>query len=180
MRRLNSFLTIGILVTLIIHSVMGALRLAGSDADPQKMVARISVVLICAHIVVTLILTAQTLHARRMSGAGYVKDNLLFWVRRISGLAILPPLAAHLLIFMTPPQGDAFRLQVFTTGRLISQILMVITIAVHVLTNIRPLMISLGVRGHKHILIDILLIISVLLLFFAAAFLIYYLRWMSL
>ena len=176
MRKCNMFLVAGMLVTFLLHGIMGALQLAGADADAQKTVGWISVGFICAHVVVTTVLTVQTLRARRRSGAGYFRDNLLFWVRRISGFTILIPLAMHLFIFRAG-NADAYRLQVFTTGRLISQILLVATLALHILTNIRPAMIAFGVKGHKAIAMDLLFVVAVLLLLFAAAFAVYYLRW---
>ncbi len=176
MRRLNLFLVIGMLVTFLTHGIIGALKLAGAGAYEQKIVAWICIGFVCAHVLVTMILTAQTLHARKLSGAGYFKDNILFWVRRISGFAVIIPLVMHLTVFRSG-NADAYRLQVFTTGRMISQILLIAAIAFHVLTNIKSVMISFGVKGHKAFALDFFLILSVLLLLFAVAFAIYYLRW---
>ncbi|MBQ3379973.1 MAG: pilus assembly protein PilX [Clostridia bacterium] len=176
MRKLNVFLVIGIFATFLIHAITGGLKLAGADLDTPKAVSWICVGFIIMHVIVTVILTFQTLEARRKSSAGYFKDNILFWVRRISGFAVLIPLVMHIAIFRSS-NADAYRLQVFTTGRMISQILLVATLALHILTNIRPLMISLGIRDTKSFAADFLLILSILLLLFAAAFAIYYLRW---
>lgn len=176
MRKLNMFLVQGILVTFLIHAIMGGLQLAGASADAHKTVARICAGLIVAHMLVTVVLTYRTLHARRISGAGYFRQNLTFWIRRISGLAILPPLIAHLLIFRAS-QGGAYRLQVFDRGRMISQILLVAAMALHVLTNIRPLLISMGVKDTRSFATDLLLILSALFLLFGLAFVIYFLRW---
>ena len=178
MRKLNMFLVIGILVTFILHGVGGALRLAGASAGTMTAAAWCCVGLITAHVIVTVILTVQTLQARRRSGAGYFRENKLFWARRISGLVILIPLIMHLTIFRTG-SGAAFRLTVFTTGKLISQILLVLAIALHVLTNIKPALISFGVRDTKAFRVDLLFILSVILLLFGAAFVVYYLRWMA-
>ena len=176
MRRLNLFLVFGMLVTFLIHGIFGALEIAGANADAQKAVAWICLVFVAAHIVVTTVLTVRTLRARRLSGAGYFKDNLLFWIRRISGFSILIPLVLHLMIFRAG-NAEAYRLQAFTVGRMVSQILFIATIALHVLTNIKPLMIALGLKGRRAYALDAMLILSVLLLLFAAAFAIYYVRW---
>ena len=176
MRKLNMFLVIGMLATFLIHGITGALQLAGAGTSAQKTIAWICAGFICAHAVIGLILTVQTISARRRAGAGYFKDNLLFWTRRISGFALLIPLAMHLFIFRAAA-GSAYRLQVFTQGRMISQILLVVLLALHVLTNIKPALIAFGVRGHRAFAVDILFVLSVLLLLFAAAFAIYYLRW---
>ena len=178
MRKLNMFLVIGMIVTFLAHAIMGSVQLFGADANTLKGIAWTSVALIVAHMIVTTILTVETLHARRKSGAGYFKNNLLFWTRRISGFTIIIPLLMHLVIFRAS-NADAYRLQVFTTGKLISQILLVAAIALHVITNIKPVLISFGIRGLKSYFTDILFILSILLLFFAAAFAVYYLRWMT-
>ena len=176
MRKWNLVLVAGMLVTFLIHGIMGALQLAGAAADARQTVGWICVGFLCAHVAVTLALTVQTLRAGRRAGAGYFRGNELFWLRRISGFAILPPLAAHLLIFRASAAA-AYRLQVFTTGRLISQLLLVIAIALHVLTNIRPVLIALGIRDRRALAVDLLLVLAVLLLLFGAAFVLYYLRW---
>ena len=69
------------------------------------------------------------------------------------------------------------RLEVFNTGRLISQLLMVAALGVHIITNIRPMFISLGIKGIKKYVVDILVVLSVLLLVFAVAFVVYFARW---
>jgi hypothetical protein len=55
---------------------------------------------------------------------------------------------------------------------------MVISIAVHVITNVKPSLISLGIRSLREYAVDILLVMSLLLLIAGAAFVVYYLRWM--
>ena len=177
LRKLNIYVTAGIMITFIIHAVSGGLRLAGASTEPATISAWLCVAFICVHMVIGTILTARTLKARKLSGAGYFRENSEFWTRRISGFVILIPLAMHLAIFMQS-SDSAYRLQAFTAGRLISQVLLVAAIALHVLTNIRPSMISLGVRDHKAFRIDLLLILSVLLLLMGIAFVIYYIRWM--
>lgn len=178
MRKLNIFLVAGILITFLLHTIMSSLKLFGADADSMKIMAYICVGLITAHIIITCILTAQSLKARKLSGAGYFKNNLLFWTRRISGFTILIPLVMHIMIFRGSDMG-AFRLEVFNTGRLVSQILLVLTLAFHVLINIRPALISLGVKETKYFSVDIIFVISVVLLIAAAAFGVYYIRWIS-
>ena len=178
MRRLNMFLVAGMLVSFLAHAIMGSLQLVGASSNALKIVAWILVGLISAHVAVTTILTVQTLYARKKAGVGYFKNNLLFWARRISGLTIIIPLIMHLVIFRAS-NADAYRLQVFTTGRLISQILLIAAIALHVLINVKPALMSFGVKGHKVYAADIIFVLSVLLLIFAAAFAVYYWRWIA-
>ena len=177
MRRCNMFLVMGIVATFLLHAIMGATLLLGGSNSALKVVARICLTLVAAHIVITGILTFRTLKAIGRSGRGYFKENKMFWVRRLSGLAMLIPLIMHLTIF-TAHSAGAYRLTAFTTGRMISQLLLVITLGLHIITNIRPLMISLGLNRGKGLRVDIILILSAVLLMFSIAFLVYYLRWM--
>ena len=172
------FVTIGILVCFIAHAIAGSISMAGSYTDTLKIVARVAVVLVCLHMVIGGKLTYDTLHAMKLSGASYFKGNEMFWARRISGLLIIIPLVMHLVIFRASNAG-AYRLEVFDTGRLISQIFMVLTILLHVFINMRPMMISLGVKEYKAFKIDTLIVVSVLMLLFGMAFVIYYMRWIS-
>ncbi len=177
MRKLNKFLAAGMLLTFIAHAVMGSMKLLGSDADSLKMAARVLFMLVAAHIIVTTALMVQTLYACKKTKAGYFWNNKIFWARRISGFAVLIPLVMHAAIFSGTTETGAFRLVEFTAGRLISQIMLVVFIAFHVLTNIEPMMISFGVRSTKAFSHDAMFVISVVLLLAAAAFAVYYLRW---
>lgn len=176
MRKLNMFLVLGMLVTFLIHAVSGSLLILGADADAKKTAARICIGFIAAHILVSVILTVQTLIVRKKAGAGYFKENKLFWARRISGFAVIIPLIMHLVIFRSSSE-PAYRLQVFTAGRLASQILLAAALAIHVLTNIRPVLISFGLRDTKRTAADILLILAAVLLMAAIAFAVYFARW---
>ena len=176
MRKLNMFLVVGMLVTFLAHAVMGALQLSGANTNTLKPLAWVCVGLMTAHIVVSAGLTIQTLYACKKSGTGYFRNNLMFWAKRITGLAIVIPLVMHLMIFHSE-SGDAFRLQVFTSGRMISQILFVAAIALHVLLNIKPLLTGFGVKENRAFSGDIIFVLSVVLLLLAAAFVVYCLRW---
>ena len=69
------------------------------------------------------------------------------------------------------------RLHWFGGGQLAAQLLLVAALAVHIIANARPMLISFGVRKLKPRVGDILFIMSALLLIMAAAFIVYYLRW---
>lgn len=179
MRKINLFLVIGMMITFVIHGIMGSMKLMGADANALKNIAFISIMFICLHIIVTCVLTFETLKVRKLSGAGYFKDNLMFWTRRISGLTIIIPLVMHLLIFSGTENNGTFRLVEFTAGRLASQIMLIITIAFHVLINLEPAMISFGVKSTKAFSHDAMFVLSMILLLFCTAFAVYYIRWIS-
>ncbi|HBI85093.1 MAG TPA: pilus assembly protein PilX [Ruminococcus sp.] len=179
MRKVNAILSAAILVLFLVHAIAGGFQLAGLMAGGKtwlSVLARFMTALIAAHIGIGVKLTADTLRIAKRSGAHYYKENRLFWLRRISGFAIVVFIAFHLLIFMGK-SGEVFRLHVFAGAELVTQILLVLTVAVHVLANIRPLMLALGVRGWKELFTDILIVLSVILLLAGLSFIAYYIRW---
>ena len=178
MRRINIFLVIGIILSFLFHSLSGSIRLFGADAGSPELSARICLTLVAVHVIITAILTVKTIIAIKKSKKSYFRENKLFWTRRISGFALLIPLVMHLLIFRG--NGDeAYRLVFFHTGRLISQILLIACLALHIITNIRPMLIGLGVRQRGLLSADISFVLSVVLLFCCCAFCIYCFRWVS-
>ena len=180
MRKWNAVLSMGILVLFLLHAVIGGFQLSGILSGGSSILTVLSWVMVCliaVHALLGIILTVQSLSAQKKAGAVYRKENRLFRVRRISGFAVMLLILTHIVIFLGSSEDGVYRLNPFGTAQLISQMLLVLSIAVHVLTNIRPLMLALGVRGFREFLTDILLILSVILCFCGAAFLIYFLRW---
>ena len=142
----------------------------------HRILAWIAVVLILLHTVIGIRLTVDTLRSVRKSGISYPKENRLFWARRISGLGVMILLGFHFGAF-TSRTGEVFRLAEFDRFKLAVSLLLVVVIAFHVITNVKPMLISFGIRSLKERAFDILFILSVLLLLMAFGFIIYYLRW---
>ena len=178
MRKWNAILTAAILLLFLVHAVLGGFQLLGVGSTAVKIIAWICVGLIAVHTVIGAKLTADTLRVRKKTGVGYFRENTLFWARRVSGFAVMVLLAFHLTAF-GDNSGAQYRLAWFDTGKLITQILLVAAIALHVLSNVRPMLISFGIRSLKERAGDILVILSAVMLFLAAAFIVYYLRWNS-
>ena len=171
----------GILILFVIHAVTGGFMIAGLMPGGSRFLSILSwimLVLIALHLVMGVILTAQSISAAKKAGVSYRKENRLFWTRRISGFAIIIFILMHLLLFMGHQTDGVFRLNVYELPQLISQLLLVVSIAVHLISNIRPLIISLGIRSVKKFSVDILFVLSIILVFAAGAFLIYYIRWL--
>ncbi len=176
MRKLNSILTAVILVLFIIHGFLGALNMIDIAVVITKHMARFMVVLIAVHTVLSGILTAKAIKAWKVTGAPYVKENTLFWARRISGAAVMILIVFHVLAFMSTT-SDSFTLAYFGGFRLAANILLVLSIAVHVITNVKPMLIAFGIRSLKPRAGDILFFLSVLLVLFIIGFIVYYIRW---
>jgi len=179
MRKLNAVLTAVVMILFLAHAILGGFQLLGVGSTAVKALAWSCVALIVAHTVIGIKLTADTLRVRKKTGVGYFRENTLFWARRISGFAVMVLLVFHLTAF-GDRSGTQYRLQWFDTAKLVTQLLLTGTLALHILSNVKPMLISFGVRSLKERAGDILFILSVLLLFMAAAFIVYYIRWNSL
>ena len=176
MRKYNAILTAVILLLFLVHAVAGAFQLIGWGPTAFKAAARVALVLCAVHAAVGVKLTADTLRVWKKTGVGYFRENRLFWARRVSGLAVMVLLCFHFAAFGDTSRA-VYRLQYFGGAKLAGQMLLVAALAVHVLSNVKPMLISFGIRALRPRAGDILLVLSVLLLVFAAAFAVYYLRW---
>ncbi len=176
MRRFNAILTVLIMVLFLLHAVFGAMELFGAGYDALKTLARACATLIIIHAVIGVKLTVDSVRVWKKTRAPYFRENGLFWARRISGLAIMVLIFFHMFAFGQTENG-VYQLRPYTTAKMIAQILFVLSIALHILTNVRPMLIALGARPLRRYVPDILVVLSIILLVFIAAFIIYYLRW---
>ena len=179
MRKANSLISITVLLLFLIHAIAGALQLMGflpGGIRILTMVDRLMLTLICVHAVIGLKLMIDAWLVRKKTGVHYQKENRIFWIRRDSGLALILLIAAHVIQFLGKP-GEVYRLKDFGLPQLIWMLLFVLALMVHLLANIRPLLISLGIAGGRPFLRDLLWILSLVLVFAGAAFVVYYLRW---
>ena len=176
MRKLNAILTAAILVLFVLHGVLGAFQMFGLGTATLHVMAWTLLALVGVHTLLSLKLTWDSLRVWKRTGAPYFRENLLFWTRRVSGLAVMVLLAFHVAAFSYTSEG-VFRLKWFDAFKLATQLLLIASIAVHVITNVRPALIAFGVKRLKPRAQDILFVLSVLLLIMAAAFIVYYIRW---
>ena len=178
MRKFNAKLTMLIMVLFLVHGIQGGFQMMGygSASTFRKVIAWTMTVLILLHGLIGIRLTTDSIRVWRRTGVGYFRENRLFWARRISGFAIM-----LLLLFPVTAFGDrsgsVYRLAWFDRMKLLTQLLLVLSIAVHVISNVRPMLIGLGIRSLRERAPDILFVLAVLLFFMAGAFVIYYIRW---
>ena len=176
MRKANAFIAHIILLLFVIHGVSGAFNLLGFSTSITRIVALPMAGLVCVHVVFGIILTVQTLQAQKRAGASYPKENRLFWARRISGFLIMVLVGFHVYAF-TGVTPEHMRLHYFGPMMLAFQLLLVASVAFHVITNVKPSLIALGVPKLKPRAHDLLFWAAILLAFMAAAFIFYYFRW---
>ena len=179
MRKINTILSVLLLVIFMLHGLMGSFMLLGIGSSAGKILAWVGVAVLAAHTVIGVILTINTLKISKNAGNSYLKQNAAFWARRASGLAILILMFFHIGLFGGVQDG-IYILFPFTTVKLITQLLLVAALFIHLFINIRPLLVSLGIISYKERRGDIYLILSVLLLFSAGAVIIYYIGWHTL
>ncbi len=180
MRRLNAIIVSLSMLLFLVHMVWGILGLAGFVKGGNAFFSILSYVmltLVATHVVISVKLSIDTVIASKRSGVSYIKANRLFWIRRISGMALMVFMLMHILIFSGKNVGGVFLLNTFDMLALMTQIFMVLSLIVHLLCNITPLRIALGIEDKAGIRVDVMLVLAVLLLISAAAFVIYYIRW---
>jgi succinate dehydrogenase/fumarate reductase cytochrome b subunit len=169
----------GLVGLLLLHGIAGGFQLMGLIPGGSTLLeglAWIMLALLAVHIVLGVVLAVKTLRTSAKAGVAYKKENALFWVRRLSGFALALLLLLHLLLFVRTGTG-AFRLHDFGVQELLGQLLLLAALAMHLLCNIKPLVIALGLHSGSGYRRDILLILAVVMAFCALAFVIYYLRW---
>lgn len=182
MRKWNALLTVGILVLFVIHMIWGGLELTGMTKGGSTLYTALShtlMLLIALHMLIGIKLTIDTVRIGRRAGVHYGRQNLLFWVRRISGFALMLFLLVHVLIFMGNHDAGAYRLNRFGGVQLASQLLLVASLLVHLLCNITPLRIALGLGDQKNFRTDVLLVLAILLVLAGGAFVVYFTRWQT-
>lgn len=180
MRRANAVLTSLIMILFLLHMIWGSLELAGLTKGGNSLfsfLSRAMVALIVFHVGISFKMTLDTIQACRKSGVSYWRENRIFWARRISGLALMLFMTIHVYLFSGQRLSGTYLLHFFGIMELLSQILMVVSLLVHLLTNIRPLKIAFGIEDRTNLRTDLLLVLAILLLLSAGAFAIYYIRW---
>jgi hypothetical protein len=179
MRKVNAIISMGIIVLFLAHGIAGSFQMIGiipGGSTFLEILTWCMVIMISVHTVIGIILTIHTIRISKKTGVSYLKENFLFWIRRISGFVLMLLVSLHLSVFVQTGDG-IFRLSCFGISELVGQVLMLSALAVHLLCNIKPISIALGLYGEIGYIRDILLILSAVLGFCALAFVIYYLRW---
>ncbi len=180
MRRANAVISMALMILFFIHMIWGGLELVGIISGGSyvfSIFTYLMVILLCVHVVIGIIYTIRTIMVTHKAGRFYIRENMLFLIRRISGFALLIFATVHMFIFHGRVDGGHYYLSLFDMGALISQILLVLSLVVHLICNITPLRISLGITDKMNLRTDIILVISIVLMMSAVAFIIYYLRW---
>ena len=176
MRKLNGIIAVVVLALFVLHGVLGALNLMNIAPVIIKALSHTMLGLIGVHAVISIGLSVKAFAAATKTRAPYFRQNRLFWARRLSGALIMILVFFHMTAFGYT-SGGVFRLVPFDIFRLIVQLLFLLGVAVHIITNVKPVLITFGVRGLRPKAGDILFFVSAAMLFMAVGFIIYYIRW---
>ena len=180
MRRTNQISGALVIILLLFHAIYGAFVMmgiyAGGRMIPKVMTALLIIALV-VHVISAVLLSRYTIKAARKTGAFYLKQNLRFVAVRISGLCVVLFLIDHAMLFYGIHDG-AYFLNVFDIKELVMAILFVISLLMHMLLNISPMLMGFGLGIKSPLKGDIAAILSVAMLFAAMGFLVYYIRWL--
>lgn len=178
MRKINAFLTFAIILMLLVHMGIGSLNLFEISYVMAKWLARVTITLVAFHMVLSCILTIKSLKVMKKTGAPYFRENTLFWGRRISGLAFMILIPFHMFSFGHTENGK-YVLDFFSPLKLALSLLFLLLLSFHTISNVKPVLISLGIRKLKRRTGDIIFIVSLILLVSTVAFIVYFLKWNS-
>ncbi|MDR2108791.1 MAG: hypothetical protein LBP28_04965, partial [Coriobacteriales bacterium] len=137
MRKYNALLSVVLVAIFLIHAILSGFVLYGVIRDAGKLLAWVGCWLVVLHAVFGVVLTIQTIKSRSASGKGYLRQNALFWTRRISGVCILVLAFFHFGLYGTMVD-DKYVLFEFTALRLLTQLLLSAALFTHIFVNVRP------------------------------------------
>ncbi len=146
MRKFNTVLVLLIMLLLLYHTIFGSLHLFGIGPGSLKKLAFAMLMLVMAHAVVSMIVTVRAEKAGISTKARYNKEYRAFWGRRISGMLVAVFALIHAYTMFRDKNGvpRIARLPKFLN---LATPLLIFFVYLHILTNVRPLLISLGVRN---------------------------------
>ncbi len=177
MRKFNAVLSVLIIVIFLFHAVMGCCLLTGMmEYSPMLNAAPAGILALLAgiHIIIGIKLTADTVIAQKHSGASYFRENRLFWIRRISGFAVMLLLIAHCAGLSTRRVDGRVVPVPFGVPELLLDLLFAAALLLHISTNIKPLAQAFGFKAGKGAAAGIALAASVFLILCGIAFIIYF------
>lgn len=174
MRRINHVLTIVLMVLLEVHIVVCSFLMFGWSHLILEQIARIEFVLVMCHALIGILLTFKKNQFR--SSNHYIEKNKLYWWRRVTGLGILVLSIPHMSMFVKWIDNSIVKMKFLSSIQMVSHVLFLLFIVVHLALNMKPMLISMGIKKYKRVN-EVLLVISVVLSIFAlVASILYYLR----
>ena len=146
------------------HITFGSLHYLGTKFHIAKPFAMAMFMLVLLHAIVSIIITIKAELVGFKTKARYNSENRQFWLRRVSGVAILIFAVMHVYLMQKNEKGIP-RLAKMPKVFNLALPLLIISVSIHVIQNIKPLLISMGVRNidKKEKIIKLLMILFTLL-----------------
>lgn len=179
MRKCNSIVSIVLVILLLIHLFIGAfvmLDIISFSPAWKKVLSVAMVVLLLAHIVMGTILTIKSIRITNKSSKKYLGLNKKFWISRISAFLIIILGVYHIYFFMNKG-NQGIRLKTFEEFQLLASIVFVLAILVHIITNIKSTIISLGIEKVRKFSTNMGVVLLIVFIGALVAFVWYYIRW---
>ena len=146
MRKINAILVLIIVILLLDHVIFGGLYLFGAGTGVIKPLALSLLILVAVHAVISMIITIRAEKAGMKTKARYNKENREFWGRRVSGMFIIILAFVHAFLMSKNAQGVPRMASAPKPLRLATPLL-IISVFAHLKSNVRPLLIAMGVRN---------------------------------
>lgn len=176
MRRWNNILARVIIVLFLLHALMGSLLMLGVSRISIKALSWTFLAAVVAHGILGILATVQAIKSGQKSGKWYLRQNTAYWTKRFSGLAILILLCFHTSAY-TAVIDHKFILKEYTVGRLTAQLLLILSVFLHLAVSIKSMLIAKGAVKFKKRTVDWMMVLSLMVLFFTAAVIFYFIQW---
>ncbi len=177
MRRINALVTAAIIIVFITHGILGSFMMTGIIEKASGILPWLGCFLIIIHTVIGFIIMGRTIKSGCTSKKWYLKQNKEFWIRRISGLIIFIIMFMHFSSFRQPDNNNIFQLTKFSSDNMTVHLIFFTSIFIHLFSNIRPMLVSMGIAINSKINKVLIFISLVLLVLFCGAVIFYYIRW---
>lgn len=174
LRQINHILTIVLMILLGIHVVVGIFLLSDISFLILEEIARYEFILVTLHAFIGGYLTLK--NHPFSSKKYYIKDNKQYWMRRITGVFILLLSFLHIGMFVSYDENEVPSMNKLTSFNLLLNLLFLIVILIHIVMNIKPMLISLGVKNYSKVVTIIQSITWTLTILALISSVIYYLR----
>lgn len=173
LRRINHILSIILLILLEIHVIFCSFLMFGWSRVILEQVARVEFIVAMCHALIGMILTFRNrpLH----NSNKYIKENQFYWLRRVTGIGILILSLPHISMFVKWYDNTFAVLKEIKAVQLGMHMLFLAFILVHLAINIKPMLISMGVKKYKVVGAVIQGVTWILTVFAAIASIVYYL-----
>ncbi|WP_287066010.1 hypothetical protein [Megasphaera sp.] len=143
MRRIHTLVAAALTVIVLLHALCGSFLLIGTSRRPMVFLSWLAAALLGLHVAFSLALTGQTWRSLRGRARRYIRLNRDFWLRRISGLAVLVLVVFHIGMFGVT-EDETYFLLPFTAVKLAGHLLLIAAMAWHIAVNLKPLCLALG------------------------------------